>query len=76
MVSRFPYVHATNRFLRGRKPFTYLVAVVCVIAFGLLVGLEAVVGVLLVGYLLSGPVGYVVSRLTGKRGAEEGPLFD
>jgi CDP-diacylglycerol--serine O-phosphatidyltransferase len=76
MISRFSYVHAMNRFLRGRKPFTFLVVIVFVVAAALLVGLEIVMAVLLCLYVLSGPAVYVVGRLTGRRGAEEGPLFD
>jgi CDP-diacylglycerol--serine O-phosphatidyltransferase len=76
MVSRFPYLHAMNRFLRGRKPFTYLVLVAFVIVFSLVVSIELVVAALLLGYLLSGPIGYVHGRITGRRGADEGPLFD
>jgi CDP-diacylglycerol--serine O-phosphatidyltransferase len=74
MVSRFPYVHAMNRFLRGRKPFTFLLLIVIIVAFGLTQGFEILAAVLIGLYLLSGPVNYLVGRLTGKRGEEA--LFD
>jgi len=57
MVSRLPYVHVVNRFLRGKKPFWMVVAA----AFGILAFLLwPELAVTLCGYALSGPVSWLV----------------
>jgi CDP-diacylglycerol--serine O-phosphatidyltransferase len=55
MVSRLPYVHMVNRFLRGKKPFWALVsAILGVLAF--LLWPEVVLAVAICGYALTGPL--------------------
>jgi len=60
MVSRLPYVHIVNRFLRGKKPFWVLVtAVLSILAFLLWPHLVLTIG--LCGYAASGPVVWLVT---------------
>lgn len=55
MVSNFPYPHLVNRYVRGRKPFGFLVRLVLVALAVLLEPFVAAAGFALV-YLLWGPV--------------------
>jgi CDP-diacylglycerol---serine O-phosphatidyltransferase len=65
MVSRLPYVHLVNRFLRGKKPFWALVtAVLCGLAF--LLWPEVVMAVGLCGYALSGPIARLIEIRRGR----------
>jgi CDP-diacylglycerol--serine O-phosphatidyltransferase len=65
MVSRLPYVHMVNRFLRGKKPFWALVsAVLGVLAF--LLWPEVVLAVVLCGYALSGPLARLIELRRSK----------
>jgi CDP-diacylglycerol---serine O-phosphatidyltransferase len=75
MISRFRYVHVMNRFLRGRKPFTYLVVIVFVLVFCYIVQ-EWAAALILTVFVLSGPLGYIVAKLTGRGADQDGPLFD
>lgn len=55
MVSRFRYVHFANYFLRGRKPFDYLVAVIFGgVVFALFP--EVVLALVFCGFAASGPL--------------------
>ncbi|NUN51593.1 MAG: CDP-alcohol phosphatidyltransferase family protein [Planctomycetaceae bacterium] len=56
MVSRAPYPHVTNRFLKGRKPVQYLVGGLLVLVLSLAFHFEVVLAGLLFAYALSGPV--------------------
>ncbi len=60
MVSRVPYVHVVNRFLRGKKPFWMLVAAVLVV-LGFLLWPHMVLTIGLCGYAASGPVVWAVT---------------
>jgi len=65
MVSRLPYMHILNRYLRGKKPFWVLVA----LAFALLAFLlwpHWVLAIILCGYALSGPVAWLINRIRGR----------
>lgn len=70
MVSKLPYVHATNRFLKGRKPVTYLVLALLLFVLSLAWKVEAVLAGILLVYTLSGPVMGIVRR---RRAREEIP---
>lgn len=60
MVSRLPYVHLVNRFLRGKKPFWVLVTtVLSVLVFILWPTIVLAVG--LFGYALSGPFVWLIT---------------
>ncbi len=73
MVSKFPYAHFTNRFLKGRKPVTYLVLGLgaLVLFLGLEV-FEAALACSLLGYALSGPLVALLRRRSA-RGPMDGP---
>jgi CDP-diacylglycerol--serine O-phosphatidyltransferase len=67
MVSRLPYVHMVNRFLRGKKPFWVLVtAVLSILVFLLWPHVVLTIG--LCGYAASGPVLWLMTM--GKRRKE------
>ncbi len=55
MVSRVRYMHVANNFIRGRKPFSYLVGLVAV-GLGLYLFFHIAFAILCIGYALSGPV--------------------
>ena len=58
MVSRLPYLHLINRYLRGKKPFWMLVAgVLGILAF--LMWPQVVLAVALCGYAASGPINWL-----------------
>jgi len=62
MVSRVPYVHLVNRYLRGKKPFWVLPAsVVGLVAFFLRP--QLVLAVAFCGYAVSGPLLWVLRRI-------------
>ena len=69
MVSRLPFVHFTNRFLKGRKPIQYLVGAVALLVLALTFNLPAVVASLLLLYALSGPVVGIFRRRRHRRPA-------
>jgi len=75
MVSRVPYVHFANRWLRGRKP----VGRVALIFLGLMLianfDLPVVLAIGFTGYALSGPLA-MLPRLVRGRQAELPELFD
>ena len=56
MVSRLPYVHFANRFLRGRKPVHYLVVGLFALVLALTFHIEAALAGAVLCYALSGPV--------------------
>jgi len=60
MVSRLPYLHLVNRFLRGKKPFWVLVVMILVI-LALLMWPQLVLAIGLCGYAASGPVTWLVT---------------
>ena len=65
MVSRFKYIHLANQYVRGSKPFGYLVKLVFLI-FLLIPALIEPYGFLAVGmlvYALSGPAGSLIRLL-------------
>ena len=56
MVSRLPYAHVANRFLRGRKPAHYLVLGMLGFVLSLTFHIEVVIAACVGAYALSGPV--------------------
>jgi CDP-diacylglycerol--serine O-phosphatidyltransferase len=76
MVSKVPFAHATNRFLKGRKPVTYLVFALLVIVMSLAWKVEVVLAGILLAYALSGPVVWVFRRRKARRPAPsmQGPV--
>jgi CDP-diacylglycerol--serine O-phosphatidyltransferase len=66
MVSSFRYPHLMNQFVRGRRPFAYLVKGMVIIMLGILLQqLGLALATLL--YALSGPVGAVRRKLAGPK---------
>lgn len=59
MVSRFRYWHLVNQFIRGKRPFAYLVKlvflVIAVVIFACL-ALEPTLAALTIAYVFSGPI--------------------
>jgi CDP-diacylglycerol--serine O-phosphatidyltransferase len=62
MVSRVRYVHVVNRFLRGRKPYTYIVQIVLAALVLFLVKEYAIV-LLSLGYAIGCPVISLLEKL-------------
>ncbi|MFO0985321.1 MAG: phosphatidylcholine/phosphatidylserine synthase [Planctomycetota bacterium] len=62
MVSKVRYVHVINRYLRSRKPFTYVVLMVFM-TFAMVLNHEWVLFALFAGYALLGPSRYLLRRL-------------
>ena len=62
MVSSIPYVHATNRFVRGQHSFTYVVRFVLLLVL-LIWWLEETLAVLFTAYALSGPVLLLIQKI-------------
>ncbi len=58
MVSRFRYTHVINQYIRGRRPFGYLVKIVIIVLAGMLDPYVTLAVVTMV-YALSGPGGTV-----------------
>jgi len=66
MVSRFPYAHLVNQYIRGKRPFNYLVKLVIVV-LAALVEPFVTLALVTVGYAASGPVAATVRKLRPKR---------
>ena len=58
MVSRLRYSHVVNQYIRGRRPFGYIVKLV-VVVLALLVEPMWTLAAVTVAYVLSGPVGWL-----------------
>lgn len=65
MVSSIPYVHATNRFVRGQHSFTYVVRFV-VLLMMLVWWLEETLAILFTAYALSGPVRLLILKIRNR----------
>jgi CDP-diacylglycerol--serine O-phosphatidyltransferase len=63
MVSRFPYPHVVNRYMRGRQPFQHLVRAIGVIA-AILVFQEFFLVISLLTYAAWGPVSSLIARFS------------
>ena len=75
MVSRVPYVHFANRYLRGRKPVGRLALLFLAMMLALNFNLAMVLAVGFTGYALLGPLAMLPRLLFGKR-EEITELFD
>jgi CDP-diacylglycerol--serine O-phosphatidyltransferase len=59
MVSRFRYPHVVNQFIRGKRPFAYLVKLVFLVGAALVfafLALEPTIAALTIAYVFSGPI--------------------
>ena len=61
MVSRLRYSHVVNQYVRGRRPFSYIVKLV-VIVLALFIEPMVTLAVVTTGYALSGPAGWLWRR--------------
>jgi CDP-diacylglycerol---serine O-phosphatidyltransferase len=73
MVSRVPYAHVVNRYLKGRKPFSYLVLVVTILLL-LIWKVQLTLAVSSLAFVASGIIGwfwrkYIRKPLTGEQPA-------
>lgn len=68
MISRLPYVHLVNRYLRGRAPFGY-VAMSVVILLLLTIAPQWSIAVAFVSYALSAPIVRLLRLRPGRRPA-------
>jgi len=75
MVSRVPYVHFANKFLRGRKPVSRVALLFLVMMLALNFDFEMVLAVGFAGYAASGPFFFLVQVARGRR-SENPELFD
>ncbi len=66
MVSRFPYVHLANRYLRGQRSFAGIVKFLLVLA-AVVAYPEAGLTLVVVGYALSGPAVVAFRAIVGGR---------
>lgn len=64
MVSRFPYIHITHALFQDRRPFRFLVALIFVGALSIWKP-EFVIPIIVILYVLSGPVAWVRQRARG-----------
>jgi CDP-diacylglycerol---serine O-phosphatidyltransferase len=66
MVSRCRYVHVANNYIRGRRPFSYLVKLILLL-LACLWQPFATLAVVACGFALSGPIWSVWRRVRGRR---------
>ena len=66
MVSRFRYPHLVNQYIRGRRPFSYLVKLLIILPAALLYPFGTA-AVLTLAYVFSGPVGWLWRRVRRSR---------
>lgn len=66
MVSRVPYIHVMNRYLRGKKPFWMLVASIFVV-LAFFFRPKLVLAVALCGFAASGPIAWLIKHITKRK---------
>ncbi|MCI0364291.1 MAG: CDP-alcohol phosphatidyltransferase family protein [Phycisphaerales bacterium] len=66
MVSTIPYVHMTNRYVRGPQSFHYIVRMVVILALAIW-WFQEVLAVAFTAYALSGPVRLIMHKLKLRR---------
>jgi CDP-diacylglycerol---serine O-phosphatidyltransferase len=70
MVSRVPYLHVVNQFIRGRRPFEYLVILIFLILL-LIWRLQLTLAIGSVGYAMSGAIQWLRQRKKKVKGKEK-----
>ena len=70
MVSRVPYLHVVNQFIRGRRPFEYLVILIFLILL-LIWRLQLTLAIGSVGYAISGAIQWLRQRKKKVEGKEK-----
>ena len=66
MVSSIRYPHLVNQYIRGKRPFSYLVKFVVIVVFALLM-LTVTISVLTIAYATSGPARKLWQRMGQRR---------
>lgn len=69
MVSNIPYVHVTNRFVRGRRSFAYAARLIVCLAL-LVWFLQITLAAAFTAYALSGPARLLVARFRRRRSTD------
>jgi len=72
MVSRFTYTHVVNHYIRGTRPFNYLVKLVIIALAAMVEPYLTLAGVTL-AYAFSGPVGAIARRLAARKAPLQQP---
>jgi CDP-diacylglycerol---serine O-phosphatidyltransferase len=75
MVSRFPYIHITHALFQDRRPFRFLVLLVFGAALAIWVP-EFALPIVVILYVLSGPLTWVRHRVQRRTTAKAGPATD
>ncbi|HWB19994.1 MAG TPA: phosphatidylcholine/phosphatidylserine synthase [Phycisphaerales bacterium] len=65
MVSNIPYVHFTNRYVQGRKSYSYVARAVVILALAVWIP-QIVFALAFTVYALSGPIRMIRLRLSGR----------
>jgi len=63
MVSRLRYKHLINQYIRGRKPFGYIVKFAIVALAAIFIRLEITLTIVTLFFLLQGPMGWLKLKL-------------
>ncbi|MGB2819705.1 MAG: CDP-alcohol phosphatidyltransferase family protein, partial [Phycisphaerae bacterium] len=76
MVSRLRYSHPVNQYVRGKRPFSYLVKLVVIVLPAVVLEPFVALAVAAMGYILSAPISAAWARRPGARrepGKDEAP---
>ncbi|MBL7220445.1 MAG: phosphatidylcholine/phosphatidylserine synthase [Phycisphaerae bacterium] len=73
MVSRFPYVHLINQYIRGKKPVGYLVKMVLMVLAVVIMPLVALTIATQI-FVFSAPVKAIIAKIRGATDEEEDDL--
>ena len=77
MISRVPYSHVMNRYLRGSKPMKYIVLFAGIVVVAVVMrSVEVVLAGLAIFYALTGPLGYIVRLVSGRAKTGDLEIFD
>jgi len=68
MVTRIPYPHVLNQYLRGRQPFSYLTRVLLFLGVVLWLGVQTALLLIFVAFAASGAVRWAYSRVHPGKG--------
>lgn len=73
MISRIPFPHIVNQYLKGKKPVAYLFWALGIGALVFLCGIEIALGVCFMGYAISGFVRWCYGRFVLSRSGRQVP---
>jgi CDP-diacylglycerol--serine O-phosphatidyltransferase len=75
MVSRIPYIHLTHALFQDRRPFRFLVILIFAGALAVWKP-EFVLPIVVILYVLSGPLTWIRQRTLRRRAAPAGPVLE